>query len=234
MLLDIQQEHAYAVLLQFGLPGEGGILTTPVGLSVKAQSFYPECCTICKEFFDCIVGPIMTNRIVLVVPCKEDTQEYGERIQIIEQARHLTRKLGSRFEAKFRAGIGKTYRMEELKLSYSEAYRALSESRSSVAHVDDLTLRGEYAGDYPGETERRLFQQIARADWPGARQTANEFFDWMIRNYYDDKADIQLKVLEFVIWAEREAFMNGGIESYSFHSRKDYMRTVLELSLIHI
>ncbi len=228
MLLDIQQEHAYVVLLQFGLPGEGGILTTPVGLSVKAQSFYPECCTICKEFFDCIVGPIMTNRIVLVVPCKEDTQEYGERIQIIEQARHLTRKLGSRFEAKFRAGIGKTYRMEELKLSYSEAYRALSESSSSVAHVDDLTLRGEYAGDYPGETERRLFQQIARADWPGARQTANEFFDWMIRNYYDDKADIQLKVLEFVIWAEREAFMNGGIESYSFHSRKDYMRTVLE------
>ena len=37
----------------------------------------------------------MTNRIVLVVPCgaDEDTQEYGERIQIIEQARNLTRKL---------------------------------------------------------------------------------------------------------------------------------------------
>lgn len=230
MLLDLHQEFAFVILLQFGIPGEGGILTSPVGMSVRAQSFYPECRAICKEFFDCIVGPILTNRIVLVVPCSEDTQEYGDRIRIIEQARHLTRKLGSRFEAKFRAGIGKTYRVEALKPSYSEAYRALSESSSSVAHADDLTLRGTYESDYPKENERRLFQQIAKGDWPGARQAANEFFDWMIRNYYDDREDIQLKVLEFVIMAEREAFMNGGIETYSFHSRKDYMRAVLECS----
>ena len=49
----------------------------------------------------------------------------------------------------------------------------------------------------------------------------------MVRNYYEDKSDIQLKVLEFVIWAEREAFMNGGIGTYGFHSRKDYMADVL-------
>ena len=171
----------------------------------------------------------MTNRIVLVVPCgaDEDTQEYGERIQIIEQARNLTRKLGKGFEAKFRAGIGKSYPLEELKLSYGEAYRALSQSTSSVAHVDDLPVRGQYEGNYPDETERRLFALIAKGDWPGARQKANEFFDWMVRNYYEDKSDIQLKVLEFVIWAEREAFMNGGIGTYGFHSRKDYMADVL-------
>lgn len=228
MLLDIRSEYAYVVLLQFGMPGDGGVLTTPVGLSVRVQNFYSECCAICKEFFDCIVGPIMTNRIALVISCEENTQEYKERIQIIEQARYLTRKLGSRFEAKFRAGVGKIYRMEELKLSYSEAYRALSESSSSVAHVDDLALRGKYEENYPAELERRLFAQVTRGNWPGVKQLANEFFDWMIKNYYDDREDIQLKVLEFVIWAEREAFMNGGIETYGFHSRKDYMKTVLE------
>lgn len=227
MLLDIQQEHAYAILVQFGMQNEEGILTASVEMSMRAQSLYTELCGICKEFFDCIVGPIMTNRIVLVVPCEEEDQEYSERIRIIEQARNMTRKLGKRLEAKFRAGIGKTYQMEELKLSYGEAYRALSQSTSSVAHVDDLVARGQYMGDYPDEMERRLFQQIARADWPGASQTANAFFDWMIRNYYDDKADIQLKVLEFVIRAEREAFMNGGIEQYSFLARKDYISEVM-------
>ena len=228
-LLDIQQEYGYVMLIQFGQPDEEGegLLTAPVGMSVRAQTFYPELCAICKEFFRCIVGPIMTNRVVLAVPCEENTQEYAQRIQIIEQARNMVRKLGGRFEAKFRAGIGKTYRIEELKLSYGEAYRALSQSTSSVAHVDDLAVRGEYVGDYPGDTERRLFQQVARADWDGARQTANQFFDWMIRNYYDDREDIQLKVLEFVIWAERDAFMNGNIEKYDFHSRKDYLASVL-------
>ena len=71
-------------------------------------------------------------------------------------------------------------------------------------------MRGQYEGNYPDETERRLFALIAKGDWPGARQKANEFFDWMVRNYYEDKSDIQLKVLEFVIWAEREAFIPAG------------------------
>lgn len=228
MLLDIRQEYAYAILLQFGVQSADGILTTPVNLSAKLQSFYPECRAICKEFFPCIVGPIMTNRIVLAVPCENEQMEYAERIQVIEQARHLARKLAGRFETRFRVGIGKTYRIEELKLSYREAYRALSQSTSSVAHVDDLPVRGEYTGDYPGETERRLFACLEKGDWPGAKQKANEFFDWMERNYYDDRQDIQLKVLEFVIWAEREAFFNGGLEKYGLHSRKDYLKTVLE------
>lgn len=228
-LLDIRSEKAFVVLIQFGLPNEDGILTTPVGMSVKAQAFYPDCRNICKEFFPCIIGPIMTNRIVLVVPCGEesDAQDYKERIQIIELARNLTRKLGKGFDAKFRAGIGKSYPMEELRLSYGEAYRALSQSTSSVAHVDDLPVRGQYEENYPVETERKLFSLLNKGDWPGVKQKANEFFDWMVRNYYEDKEDIQLKVLEFVIWAERDAFMNGGIETYGFHSRKDYMTAVL-------
>lgn len=228
MLLDIQQEYAYAAVIQFGVVGEEGSLRTPVGMSVKAQAFYPECSSICKEFLPCIVGPIMTNRLVLVVPCEEGTQEYAERIRIIEQARHLTRKLGSRFEAKFRVGIGKSYPIENLKLSYQEACKVLSQSTSSVAHVDDLTLTGVYLDNYPVETERRLFAQLAKADWASVRQTANEFFDWMIHNYYEDKSDIQLKILEFVIWAERDAFYNGGIGEYGLQSRKDYLTMVLD------
>lgn len=231
-LLDIHEEYGYVVLLQFGLRGDNGTLTTPVSMSVSAQSAYPEFREVCKEFFNCIVGPIMTNRIVLAVPCADEEQEYAARIQIIEQARNMTRKLGrvfsDRLEARFRAGIGRTYRMEELKLSYEEAYRALSQSTSGVAHVDDLTVRGQYDEDYPGELERQLFAAVSKGDWPSTKQRANEFFDWMVRNYYDDTADIQLKVLEFVIWAERDAFFSGGIGTYGFNSRSDYMRSVLE------
>lgn len=227
MLLDIRQEYAYVILIQFGLPNEEGILTAPVGMSVKAQAFYPECCNICKEFFPCIVGPIMTNRIVLAVPTESKEQEYAARIQIIEQARHLMRKLGNRFEAKFRAGIGKVYPLEGLKPSYQEAYRALSQSTSSVVHADDVSIKGSYVGDYPDASERRLFQLISKGEWDEVKQLANEIFDWMVGNYYDDKSDIQLKVLEFVIFAEREAFFNGDIGQYGFHSRKGYMNDVL-------
>lgn len=229
-LLDIKEKYAYIVLLQFGIDNGNGILTTPVGMSVKAQSIYGDLRSICKEFFPCISGPIMTSRMVLVVPCEKEEneeKEYSERIQVIEDARNMVRKLGQKLDARFRAGIGKTYPIEELKQSYREAYRALSESSSSVAHAEDFVTRGSYVGDFPEETERQMFSLIQKADWNGACEKANVFFDWMIRNYYDDLSDIQLKVLEIVIIAEKEGFMNGGIEAYHFSSRKEYLPMVL-------
>lgn len=226
-LLDFKEEYAFTILLQFGQDNGEGLLTTPVGMSVKAQTFYPELRNICREFFTCITGPIMTSRIVLVVPRDKQEIDFAERAQIIEDARNMVHKLGRSMDAKFRAGIGKTYPISELKQSYQQAYRALSESASSVSHAADLVMRGEYVGDFPEETERQMYQLIQKADWEGARQKANEFFDWMIRNFYDDRANIQLKVLEFVILAEKENFMNGGINQYGFNFRKDYLPTVL-------
>lgn len=60
MLLDIQEEYAYVMLLQFGLQNEDGILTTPVNMSVKAQSFLSRMlCNLqrvfsmyCRSYFD--------------------------------------------------------------------------------------------------------------------------------------------------------------------------------------
>ncbi len=226
-LLDLQQEYAFVMLIQFGQLDEEGILTAPVGLSVRAQAFYPELRSVCKEFFPCIVGPVMTSRVVLCIPREEKTLEYAERIRIIEQTRNLLRKLGKRFDARFRAGIGKIYPIEELRLSYTEAYRALSRSTSGVAHVDDLTAQGESAGNYPDALERKLLSQVGRGDWEGARDSAEELFDWMVRSCYEDREDIQLKVLELVILAERDSFFDGKTGSGDFHARKGYLSAVL-------
>mgnify|MGYP000361654324 CR=1 FL=1 len=38
-------------------------LVSPVGMNVKAQSFYPEFRDVVKSAFPCVVGNIMSNRI---------------------------------------------------------------------------------------------------------------------------------------------------------------------------
>jgi len=67
---------------------------------------------------------------------------------------------------------------------------------------------------------------VARADSSGARDQANAFFDWMVKNYADCKEDIQIKVLEFVMSAEKEAFEHGNMR-YGFRYRKDYLSQVV-------
>ena len=44
-------------------------LSNAVGASVKANKFYSTFREIAQGFFECLVGPIMGNRIVLLVRC---------------------------------------------------------------------------------------------------------------------------------------------------------------------
>jgi len=227
-LLEIQEDYGFIVVMQFGDEKKRGNLTNPVGAAVKAQGFYPELREIAKEFFDCVIGPIMANKIVLFVPWRNAEIDYEERILIIEKARNMVRKLMKRIEVQFQVGIGAVYGLNELFLSYREAIKAMQLNESRVIHVDDLPIVGEYDGDYPAELEKELFHNIEKADTAAAVRTANRFFDWMVEKFSDCQSDIQVKVLEFVIRAEYIAFRNGGM-NYGFHYRNDYLQKVMEV-----
>ena len=67
-LLDIRQKYGYMMVIEFGDSMENGMLSNAVGASVKANKFYSTFREIAQGFFECLVGPIMGNRIVLLVP----------------------------------------------------------------------------------------------------------------------------------------------------------------------
>jgi two-component system, response regulator YesN len=214
------------ILIQFGESIENGVLTNPVGMSMRSQKFYPELRNIVKEHFNCIIGAVMANKVIVMVPTQPVENEYEERLRTIEQARRLLHALEKKIDAKFRIGIGHTYRIEELNQSYHEAYKALQEGDGRVIHVGDMPLRGEYEGEYPVDCEKLIFQMVIKGDTDGAKEQASIFFDWMVDNYPEYMDSIRLKVLELVMRAEKDAFYNGGI-NYGFLYRKDYLSEVL-------
>ncbi len=228
-LLEIEKGHAYVILIQFGESIEKGVLTNPVGMSMRSQRFYPILRTIVKEHFSCLVGGVMANKVIVMVPDDGEGQEYEERLQDIVKARNMLNKLEKQIDAKFRIGIGSKCPIEQLSQSYQEAYRALQEGEGRVIHVGDMHLRGEYVGEYPENNEQLLLQFIIKGDMAGAKEQAAIFFNWMVDNYPEYMDNIRLKVLELVMAAEREAFMNGGI-NYSFLYRKDYLKEVQDSS----
>lgn len=228
-LLEIYEENAYVILIQFGESYENGILTNPVGMSMRSQKFYPVLRHIVKEHFICLVGAVMANKVIIMVPDDSDDAEYEERIQILGQARTLLHALENQIDARFRIGIGRKCRIENLNQSYQEALRALQEGEGRVVHVADMPFRGEYEGEYPEATEHLIFQMILKGDVTAAREQAAIFFDWMLDNYPDYMDSIRLKVLELVMRAEKEAFLNGGV-NYGFLYRDDYLCEMLQSS----
>lgn len=225
-LLGIGQDYAFMAVVEFGDSVEDGVLTNAVGASVRASRFYPEFREIAKDFFDCLVGAVMGNRIVLLVPCENGTVEYEERVQILTRMRNMIHKLENRIDISFRGGIGRVRSFENIKESYSEALRALRESDSHVAHINDIPLVQEYDGEYPLDMENSYYHRIGEGDYTGAMEAANRFFDWMLKNYSAYRDDIEIKVLELVIQAEYQAFFNKRGIKYGFRYRTTYVKEV--------
>lgn len=226
-LLDIKEENGYMIVTEFGDSLEEGILTNAVGSSVKANKFYSTFREIAQGFFDCLVGPIMGNRIVLLVPCGETLEEYETRVEIVTRARNMVHKLESRIDSKFRCGIGRVKSLVggTMKESFREAVLALRESTSHVVHIEDIPAVQKYDGEYPQELENRYKKRVLEKDAAGAMSSAELFFDWMMGISDVRREDVEIKVLELIIELEKKAFYAGSMK-YSFSYRGSYIREI--------
>ncbi|MDO4464930.1 MAG: response regulator [Bacillota bacterium] len=227
-ILGINQKYAYMIAVVCGDEQDGNHMTNAVGSGVKMQKHYQEVRESLKECFHGIVGTVLANKLAVLVPYERDTMDYNERIELIEKARELTRRMRKRIDISFRIGIGGAKEFHDMSESYSEALNALVATTGSVAHVDDLPIRCEYAGDYPIKLEKKLFAEIEDGEMNNAVASARSFFEWMEESH-SNLMDIRLKILEFALWAEHIAYEKGGM-TYQLNSRADYLPQIMEMS----
>lgn len=227
-ILNIKEKYGYMICIVCGEKLEGNHMTNAVGSSVRMQKYYQKLRADVKEYFPCIVGTVMSNKLAVMVKSDTAMIDYNERVALIDKTRELVRKLRKEADIEIRIGLGSIKPLEDLKESYQEAMDALNASKSSVAHVEDLPIRCEYGDNYPIHLEKRLFSNIENGLLEEATETAEEFFDWLIDNHAESQMDIKLKVLEFVLWAEHIAYEAGGMV-YRINIRTDYLPTIMEL-----
>ena len=227
-LLEIKEQSGFCIVLEFGDRDENGRLTNAVGSSVKANKYYQDLREIVKDYFSCITGPVMGNRIVLYVPVKEQKLEYEERVEIITRTRNMLQKLEEHIGSDFRGGIGGVKTRDSAKESYNEALRALRESDSHVVHVADIpSIQEEEAGEYPRELETNYYERGMKADCEGAAACAGELFGWMEGRYGGSREDMEAKVLELVMQLEYRISLKDGTD-FGVKRRGSYIREVRE------
>lgn len=221
-MLDIRQQYGFMIVLEFGDGMENGAMTNAVGANVRVNKYYARLKEIVKDYFDCITGPIMGNRVVLFVPFDHGKTRYEERVELITRTRNMVHKLESVIDTRFRGGIGTVKPLANVRDSYKEALKSLRESDSHVVHIMDIPARGNYDGEYPLELEHQYLQRGIKADKEGVAACANEFFDWMTEHDGRVRSNIEVKVLELVIRLEKRAFEAGNVQ-YGFRYRENYL-----------
>lgn len=225
-MLGIKENYAYMMTLVYGDTQEGNHMTNAMGSSVRMQQYYQGVRAELKENFPCIVGSVMANKIVVLVPYDKPVMEYKERAQLVEKARDMVYTMRKRFSIHFRIGISRVKEIQKMKDAYSEATNSLILTKGTVAHADDLPIGCEYEENYPIHLETQLFEEVQNGNVGKAIDVAGRFFDWMEETHADSLMDVRLKVLEFVLWAEHLAYEKGGMV-YQFNSRNDYLTTIM-------
>ncbi|MCQ2518225.1 MAG: response regulator [Lachnospiraceae bacterium] len=228
-ILGIDENYGYMFIVVSGERDSDSRLTNAVGTGVKLQNHYAELRSFLKDFCNGIVGNVMSNKVAVLVPYAKPEMEYNERNELIESMRELCRNLQHRLDGDFKIGVGSVKEFSKLSESYDEALNALLNGNGKVAHVDDLDLKCGYEDNYPVETERLLFDMVKKGDYVGACNAAGSYFDWMTENFGDSIMDIRIKVLDFVLYAERLLYEKGG-RTYEFKSRTDYLSSVMGTS----
>ncbi len=228
-ILGIQENYAYMMTFVYGDAQEGNYMTNAVGNSVRMQQYYQEIRAELKGRFHCVVGSIMANKIVVLVPYDKEAMKYSERSRLVEEACELVEEMSDRYAVRFRVGISRVKELYKMSDAYSEAVNSLIITRGSVAHADDLPIGCDYEEDYPIDTENKLFEEIQKGNLPQTNIEARKFFEWMTSTHAESIMDIRLKSLEFVLWAEHIAYEKGGM-TYRFKSRSDYLETIMNLT----
>lgn len=225
-LLGLKTDYGCMLAFAMGDDQRGRQMTNAVGASVRIQKSYRKFRELIKQQWDCVVGAVISSKVPVFLPRSDRKMSYEERIEMIDVCRALARRLKKETDISFRIGIGSVCKLGDSMESYEEALKALENSTGSVAHVDDLPIQCKYDEKYRIDLEKELFDVLKTGTVEECARAAAGFFDWMLENYDDKKESVRLKTLEFVLFAEHEAYLNGGM-TYHFEGREGYLKEVM-------
>lgn len=227
-LLNISTESGYVMVIECGDEFHKGQLSNTVGAGIKLQKHYMVFRETVKEVTEGIVGALMANKVIVLIPCERGEESYEERILKIENTRSMLRKLEQQIELRFKAGIGCVKGWDIMAESYREARDTVQQGVGKVTHAMDLPVSCIYEETYPADLEKELFAAVGSGDVEVVGKIARLFVSWMENSFPQLSNAVRLKAMEFVLWGEHLAYRQGGMV-YRFSDREGYMEIMTGL-----
>ncbi|HML37710.1 MAG TPA: response regulator [Bacillota bacterium] len=228
-ILDIEESGGYVITVEFADDRAGRPVDGKIGYGLRSQQFYPYFTDTVKSLCRCIIGPVMLNRIVMVVPSDPGDDEFDCRLEAVSLAENMMKRLSEKLDCGVRIGVGKVYRrFDMLSASYEESLKALRYLQGSgVMHFTDITAHTAEPGtEYPEYKEKLLVQKVAAGDIAESLNAFCCIFDWLSREYAEQPLKIKNKLLELIFLVNR---MSWEYEPGGGDPGDDYLEEMLAI-----
>lgn len=137
-LLGIHQKYGCFLVLAAQPPKKDA---DSIQWNLNLNRMYERIRELTHEIFSAICGPLMGDKVLCVVMCDTQEDEYTTRLHMMEQAKELNRRLTTAVGQQFQIGIGSVVPVKELARSHKQAINALRQNKGEVCHFSDLPLQ---------------------------------------------------------------------------------------------
>lgn len=163
----------YVMAIEFGQKKSKKI-ENKIGAGVQGEKMYGEYKKIIKSSCNCVVGPIMLNRIIVYVFDDSKEECFEQKSRSVRVAQNILDR-AARIYPDIYLGIGRFHtNITDAKKSYQEALfalRALFSNEeeagrySQILHVDDIIEKAEYSeSDYEQQIEEEIYSRVVEKE----------------------------------------------------------------------
>lgn len=224
-LFEIQKDMGYILVLEFGEGDRHENLGNRIGTGVKGYQFYPKVQNIIKYKCKCIIGPLIINRITVLIFEDSYEKEYEQRIKAMELADNIYSNIAEVVDCGVYMGVGSCYKLDKIKNSLEEALYSLGKiSSESILHINDIceieNKQSEYTYvDIKGD-ESYIIQLIETGSEEVLVQELNHFFRRVEKKFNHSIVDTRNIIMELMVMVLSCSYRNNlnegevGYESY--------------------
>lgn len=234
-LFDLHESKAFVMVLEFGESILKEENNNKIGLGIKGQSLYPKLQSAIKYKCRSIVGPMMINRLTVVVHSNPKDQEYEARLSAIQLADSLKESLESIVESQIYIGIGSCYPFDKIKNSLEESLFALNQlSSESVLHVNDIQGgshdKDEYSYVDIKEDETSIIAYMENGQESMLEQAIKAFFLKVEKKFGQSMPDMRNIATELMVMVLSSSYRNNMRDDIVGYST--YLHEIKELKSV--
>ena len=178
-LFELENLSGYVMAIEF-VEKESGGLQNKISASVRTQNHYVDYRDILKSLCQCIVGPIMLNRLIVYVLVSSSADSFSKKAYATRLAKDFSDRVRDIF-GEVSIGIGRCYLdVVNAKKSYREAMQALqtlASSKETILHIDDMMEEYHDIPDFEEKFERDIYSKANLGDLNSALVSFDTLFE---------------------------------------------------------
>jgi len=230
-LLDIREEYAYMMLLELGEGENPQGLSNKIGTGIKGNQVYNSIRNTIKYKCKAVVGPLMVNRIAVLVYKDQPINEYDHRVKAIELAESISDRVQEMTGSQVYIGIGSCCNVQRMTISYSEALKAISKiTDEKVLHIRDAVADSSavYSGIKVKQEEEGILRKVEEGNNDEVAKRMRELFSKLEAGYSGQLDRVRSLATELMVLVHTAGYRNDVLTKAG--NTSSYINEISELS----